>query len=112
MFPLVKVLLVVLLVVIIRVRSFVLVLKKNIYILLIFLAPGGIIPNANLLGSGGVITMGNNLSSVDPNNFPGTVHFGPSTTTIGTPGAQFLPGAGFVNPNLGLGGGANFNTGF
>ena len=48
-------------------------------------------------GVGAPITLGTNLPHVDPNNFPGTVHFGPSTVLA--PGAQIMPGGGVFNPN-------------
>jgi hypothetical protein len=42
--------------------------------------------------------LGANLSSVDLNNYPGTVHFGPPTKIIGP-----IPiGAGYGNLNLDL----------
>jgi len=75
----------------------------------LLLAPGGF-PNANLGvgGSGVVHTIGSSLPSVDPNNFPGTVHFGQPTTFVGQGYGQYPAGAGFVNQNLGGSGGANF----
>ncbi len=54
------------------------------------LAPGGVFPNANVGNSGAVYTLGTNLPSVDPNNFYGTVHHGPSSTYVG----EYPPGPG------------------
>jgi len=46
-------------------------------------------------GNAGVATLGANLPHVDPNNFPGTVHWGPEQTVSAAqiPFAQL--GAGF-----------------
>jgi hypothetical protein len=53
-----------------------------------------------MAGFSGVPTIGTNLPNVNPNNFSGTVHFGPATTYGGQLPGQFLPGAGGLN-NLG-----------
>jgi hypothetical protein len=53
-----------------------------------------------------------NLPNVNPNNFPGTVHFGPSTTVIESEAAQFPFNTGYIDPNLGMYEAANFNAGF
>jgi hypothetical protein len=63
--------------------------------------------NANFQGMGGGYPLGAHTPSVNPNNFPGTVHFGPSTTTIGS-GSEF----GYMDPNLGAGGANYMNSGF
>jgi hypothetical protein len=50
-----------------------------------------------MAGFSGVPTIGTNLPNVNPNNFSGTVHFGPATTYGGQLPGQFLPGAGGLN---------------
>ncbi len=52
------------------------------------------------------------MPSVDPNNYPGMVHFGPPTTIIGQPSVQPSFNAGYIDPNLGLMGAADYNAGF
>jgi hypothetical protein len=54
--------------------------------LIFFLDPNGVI-NSSLGVPGAPITMGVNLPPVNPNNYPGTIHFGPSVT-----GADFYSG--------------------
>jgi len=51
-------------------------------------------------------TPGFNLPSVDPNNFPGTVHFGPATTFVTAPSVSFPGAAPQVDPYF-AGGAAN-----
>ncbi len=95
-----EVFLVDMLVVTLRVRIHSLFIKSNCY----FLAPEGVIipPNTNVLGLGFPSIPGSNLPNVDPNNYPGTVHFGPSTTIVGPESVQFPVNTGFVDPNLGV----------
>jgi hypothetical protein len=76
-----------------------------------FLGPTGIVPNANVGSSGAVYTLGTNLPSIDPNNYGGTVHFGPSTAYSGSAYGQYPESAGIINPNLGATGGANIYPG-
>ncbi|UJR32324.1 hypothetical protein I4U23_019788 [Adineta vaga] len=57
--------------------------------------PAGVVP-----GSGAVYTMGTNLPPVDPNNFPGTVHFGPATTIHAPAGSIILPGGAVLEPTI------------
>jgi len=40
-------------------------------------------PSSNSFGGGYPSGLGSYLPSVDPNTYPGTVHFGPSTAVIG-----------------------------
>ncbi|CAF1254369.1 unnamed protein product [Adineta ricciae] len=58
--------------------------------------PAGFTPIST--GSGAVHTIGTNLPPVDPNNFAGTVHFGPATTTHFPAGSIILPGGAVLPP--------------
>jgi hypothetical protein len=49
-----------------------------------------------------------NLPPVDPNNYGGTVHFGPS---VSNNAGQYSSGVNYPNPNFGYGGGANIYPG-
>ena len=53
----------------------------------------------NLSLPGAPTTLDANLPPVDPNNFPGTVHFAPSVTQVG----QLPPGVNLPNWNAGAG---------
>ena len=54
------------------------------------------IPVLDPTASGSVITIGSNLPHVDPNNYSGNIHFGPSTTITGPfPPNMQLPNATF-----------------
>jgi len=74
-------------------------LYLNKYVFFLFLVPGGAIipPNTNVLGAGYPSALGANLPSVNPNTFPGLVHFG-QPTVITEP--QIPLNAGVVDPNL------------
>jgi len=52
------------------------------------------------------------LPSVDPNNYPGTVHFGPSTGYVGQGIGQYSAGGGYGDPYLGAGGAAGIYPGY
>ncbi len=53
-------------------------------------------------GAAGTSTLGANLPHVDPNNFPGTVHWGPEQTMTGSQIGQIPSG----NPAAGSGTGS------
>ena len=78
-------------------------------------APTGItsVVDPNAMGAGVVHTLGPDLPSVNPNTYPGTVHFGPSTTIVGHGVGQVLPSGTIVSdPSLNANAGVNFNAGF
>ena len=80
-----------------------------------YLAPVGIAPvfDPNVIGSGVVHTLGSDLPSVNPNTYPGTVHFGPSTTVVGHGVGQVLPsGTVVLDPTLNANAGVNLNAGY
>jgi hypothetical protein len=52
------------------------------------------------LNSGQPRFIGDDLPSVDPFNYPGVIHFGPSFTIIGPHPPDIPPGAGVFDPYL------------
>jgi hypothetical protein len=56
--------------------------------------------------------LGDDLPRVDPYNYPGTVHFGPSYTIIGPHPPQLPLENGYVGTNLDPDVVSNFNIGF
>ncbi len=53
-------------------------------------------------GTMGAGILGANLPHVDPNNFPGTVHWGPESAMSGAQIGQLPPGAGLAGSGTGV----------
>jgi hypothetical protein len=53
-------------------------------------------------GTMGADILGANLPHVDPNNFPGTVHWGPESAMSGAQIGQLPPGAGLAGSGAGV----------
>ena len=74
--------------------------------MIFYLDPGGA-ANLNFGIPGAPATLGTNLPAVDPNNFAGTVHFGPSVQYSG----QVPPGAALAGQGYNVGGAGGFYPG-